>query len=91
METGALSTIGFALMASDNFVWDADDLLGDIIADCSCPEINYGLDAENIRRFRAWLTEQETYPAKPATAAGNSKLISVRRKGKLTLSELLRN
>lgn len=40
LEASALATIGFALMASDRFAWNADDILGDVIADWSCPEIN---------------------------------------------------
>jgi len=38
-----LSTIGFALAASDNFEWDVEDLGGEIIYDWSCPEVNYPL------------------------------------------------
>src|SRR6266700_942529 len=53
-----LRTIGFALESSDKFEWDgdADELVADVIADWSCPEINYPLTVENVARFRAYLT-----------------------------------
>lgn len=60
-----LETIGFALMASDHFGWDEDDLLANVIGDWSCPEINYPLTLDNIARFRQWLLEVEPYPEKP--------------------------
>jgi hypothetical protein len=60
-----LSTIGFALMASEKFAWDAEDVVGDVIQDWSCPEINYPLTIENIQRFKDWLLEKEPYPVKP--------------------------
>jgi hypothetical protein len=80
LEPSALATIGFALMASDKFSWDGEDVLGEIIADWSCPEINFTLNMENVRQFRAWLIEQEPYPVRPSVAAGSPKIISVRRK-----------
>jgi len=66
-----LRTIGFALEASDNFDWDSeeDELVANVIADWSCPEVNYSLTLENVRRFRAWLLEQEPYPEKPLGVA----------------------
>jgi hypothetical protein len=64
----SLATIGFALMASDRFVWDGDDVLGDVIADWSCPAINYELTLENVGRFRRWLFGVEEYPTKPTLA-----------------------
>lgn len=82
LEPSTLATIGFALMASDKFSWDGEDVLGEIIADWSCPEINYTLNMENVRQFRAWLMEQEPYPARPSPAAGRPEIISVRRKKK---------
>jgi hypothetical protein len=62
-----LSTIGFALVASEKFTWDAEDLAGDVIHDWSCPEINYPLTLENVERFKNWLLEKEPYPAKMQT------------------------
>jgi hypothetical protein len=63
----ALETIGFGLEASDKFHWDGDedDVLASVIADWSCPEVNYPLTIENVRRFRAWLMGAEVYPNKP--------------------------
>jgi len=64
---GALETIGFALSASERFCWDGDldEVLAEVIADWSCPEINYPLTLENVVRFRAWLMKTEPYPVKP--------------------------
>jgi hypothetical protein len=79
----ALQTIGFALTASDKFQWggDEDDVLASVIADWSCPEINYPLTLENVQRFRAWLTRAEEYPPKPSrTENSGGKLISVTEK-----------
>lgn len=60
----ALGDIGFALVASDHFVWDAeeDELLGDVIYDWSCPQVNYPLTTENVLKFRACLLSELTYP-----------------------------
>jgi hypothetical protein len=73
-----LSTIGFTLVASDKFVWDAEDVVGDVIHDWSCPEINYPLTLGNVQRFKNWLLQVEPYPAKPAlkSASGDERLIS---------------
>ncbi len=78
----ALQTIGFALMASERFYWDGDkdDVLASVIADWSCPEINYPLTLENVQRFRAWLTRAEVYPSKPAPSVSGGNVISVHEK-----------
>jgi hypothetical protein len=79
----ALGIIGFALEASDKFAWDgdADELVARIIADWSCPEINYPFTFENVASFRAWLTEAESYPSRPEDASrGRGALISTREK-----------
>ena len=67
LPADALRTIGFALMASDKFKWDGneDEVLAEVIADWSAPEINYALTPENVARFSAWLTRTEPYPPKP--------------------------
>jgi len=65
-----LKTIGFALLASDHFSWD-DDLVSDITADWSAPEINYALTLENVAKFKRWLLGTEQYPPKPSP--GSSK------------------
>lgn len=79
----ALGTIGFALEASDKFVWDgdADDLLANVIADWSCPEVNYPLTLENVAKFRAWLAGAEQYPIRLGDGATHGgRLISSRQK-----------
>jgi hypothetical protein len=85
LEPDALHTIGFALMASDAFCWDSgeDDVLANVIADWSCPEVNYQLTLENVRRFRAWLTHSEPYPQKPALRNGGGNIVSVTEKKSL--------
>ncbi len=60
-----LSTIGFALEASERFIWNGEDLMGRVIDDWACPEINYPLTLENVQRFKNWLLELGPYPAKP--------------------------
>jgi len=48
-----LETIGFALIASDNFDWaQDDDEPAETFYDWSAPEINYSLTLENVRMFR---------------------------------------
>jgi len=81
LEPDALHSIGFALMASDAFCWDADedDVLANVISDWSCPEGNYPLTLENVKRFRAWLTRSEPYPQKPALKKSGN-LVSVTEK-----------
>jgi hypothetical protein len=81
----SLCAIGFALQASDKFYWDGDEneVLANVIADWSCPEVNYPLSEENVRRFRSWLLGKEAYPEKPASAASSGNLVSLRRKRSL--------
>lgn len=82
VEPSGLATIGFTLMASDKFSWNGEDILGEIIADWSCPEVNYPLTIENVKRFRAWLTGSEAYPAKSAKGEQGSRIVSVRYKNR---------
>ena len=81
LEPEALHSIGFALIASDAFCWDSDedDVLAEVIADWSCPEVNLPLTIENVKRFRAWLTRCEPYPSKPPFRGGGN-IISVTEK-----------
>ena len=81
LEPDALNAIGFALMASDAFCWDGDedDVLANVIGDWSCPEVNYPLTVENVKRFRAWLARTEPYPPKPPLRTGGN-VISVTEK-----------
>jgi hypothetical protein len=62
-----LEIIGFVLMASDRFEWDGDEyeVMANVIADWSCPQINFPLTTENVRRFKEWLAGTEAYPEKP--------------------------
>lgn len=82
LPADGLHTIGFALMASDRFQWDGDkdEVLADVIADWSCPEINYPLTVENVQRFRAWLIRTEPYPTKPTQNPSRGNLVSVTEK-----------
>lgn len=61
-----LEIIGFALMASDRFEWDGDEyeVMANVIADWSCPQINFPLTTDNVRRFKEWLAGTEAYPEK---------------------------
>jgi|HubBroStandDraft_3_1064219.scaffolds.fasta_scaffold240348_1 hypothetical protein len=77
-----LATIGFALEASQTFIWDGEDLMGMIIDDWACPEINYQLTLENVQKFKNWLLELDPYPAKPELrpSSKGDHLIVVREK-----------
>ncbi len=68
-----LSAIGFALEASDRFTWDGEDLMGRVIDDWACPEINYPLTLENVQRFKNWLLELDPYPTKPALGPSSKR------------------
>jgi hypothetical protein len=83
LEPDALHTIGFALMASDAFCWDADedDVLANVIGDWSCPEVNYPLTLENVNHFLAWLTRSEPYPPKPPLKKGGNIVSVTEKKG----------
>ncbi len=79
-----LHEIGFALIASEHFVWDSDEdeLLSEVINDWSCPEINYPLTADNVAHFRAWLKGDEPYPMKKVSLGKTlGRVISVRHNG----------
>ncbi len=62
-----LEIIGFALMCSDKFTWDGDvdEVLAEVIADWSCPIINYPLTLQSVERCRRWLLGTEPYPTRP--------------------------
>jgi len=80
-----LHEIGFALVSSDRFVWDADDdeLVSDVISDWSCPEVNYVLTVDNVRRCKAWLNNEEPYPVKKVSLGkGLDRVISIRHRTK---------
>lgn len=75
-----LEVIGFALMASDQFEWDGDEyeVMANVIADWSCPQINFPLTPENVRRFKAWLAGSAGYPEKPQPTGSADRLASLR-------------
>jgi hypothetical protein len=50
----SLSAITFALFASDAFEWD-DDVMSEVLADWSAPEINYPLNEQTLAMHRSWL------------------------------------
>jgi hypothetical protein len=50
----SLIAVALALMASDTFWWD-DEVISEVLADWSAPEINYPLTAGTLRMHRDWL------------------------------------
>jgi hypothetical protein len=68
LQGEVLRTIAFVIISSDHLSWGDDELLGKIIWDWSCPEVNYPLTSENMARCRKWLEGIESYPSKAASA-----------------------
>ena len=64
LQAEVLRTVAFVIVSSDHLTWGDDDLLGDILCDWSCPEVNYPLTPENMVRCRKWLDGIESYPPK---------------------------
>lgn len=81
LQPDALMPIGFALDASDSFEWH-DDLMSEVIADWSCPELNYPLTTSTVETFKRWLSGEEPYPERPTLdrTQPQGRLISVRKK-----------
>jgi hypothetical protein len=78
----ALNTIGFALQASDAFEWE-DEVISEVLADWSAPEVNSELNAETLNIHRDWLLGYGEPPVrKPIDALRrmNARLITVRTK-----------
>jgi hypothetical protein len=78
----ALNTIAFALQASDAFEWQ-DEVLGEVLADWSAPEVNFELNAETLNTHRDWLLGYSEPPVrKPIDPLHriNARLISMRTK-----------
>jgi hypothetical protein len=78
----ALNTIGFALQASDAFEWE-DEVISEVLADWSAPEVNFELNAETLNMHRDWLLGYGEPPVrKPIDPLRrmNARLISVRTK-----------
>jgi hypothetical protein len=74
-----LTTVAFALMASDHFEWE-DEILSEVLSDWSCPEVNFPLDESTLRMHRSWLAGDAHPSARMGVASNNGRLISVRRK-----------
>jgi hypothetical protein len=59
LEAGRLEAVGFCIVASDHFCYDAEtpeaDLVGEVAALWATPRANYPLTTENVRKFREWL------------------------------------
>jgi hypothetical protein len=76
----ALNTIGFALQASDAFEWE-DEVISEVLADWSAPEVNFELSAETLNMHRDWLLGYaEPFVRKPIDSPRkiNARLISIR-------------
>ena len=58
-----LQSIGFCIVASDNFQYDTDtpegNLVGETVLDWSAPIINYPLTKKNVEKFRQKLANGE--------------------------------
>src|SRR4029077_5502422 len=80
-----LRPIGFPLIASDKFDFpdDDDDVFREVVHDWSCPEVNYPLTLENVRRFRKWLLNEEPRPKKGEPREGG-KIVSILEKKQIT-------
>ncbi|MDE3202500.1 MAG: hypothetical protein KGN79_16440 [Acidobacteriota bacterium] len=76
----AITTIAFSLIATDHFCWE-DDVMSEVIFDWSCPEVNYPINAENIRMNLRWLAGIEPLPIRPPIDrnAKKGKVVSIRR------------
>jgi len=59
-----LVVIGFGMLSSDHFIWDTSTPEGERIAntiyDWSCPQVNYDLNLETVRKFRHRLLTGES-------------------------------
>jgi hypothetical protein len=78
----ALTTIGFALQASDAFEWE-DEVISEVLSDWSAPEVNFELNAETLNMHRDWLLGYGEPPVrKPIDPLHriNARLISLRTK-----------
>jgi hypothetical protein len=67
LPSEVLRTVAFVIIGSDHLTWGDDELLGEIMWDWSCPEVNLALSPENMTRFRKWLEGTERYPSKTAS------------------------
>ncbi len=81
ISPSSLTTIAFALLASDRFEWD-DEIISEVLYDWSAPEINYPLNRETLTMNKEWLTGVAAPLAKPALSprTGKEQLIFLRTK-----------
>ena len=81
LSPDSLIAVAFALMASDAFWWD-DEVISEVVAGWSAPEINYPLTAETLAMHRGWLTGLVDAPERPLLPADSrpGRLISRRTK-----------
>jgi hypothetical protein len=75
-----LQPIGFALIASDKFTFDGDEIEGEVIHDWAGPKVNLPLHLGSVERFRKWLSKEEPYPEKKGLRAGTGEIISITEK-----------
>jgi hypothetical protein len=76
----ALTTIGFALQASDAFEWEGE-VISEVLSDWSAPEVNFELNAETLNMHRDWLLGFGEPPVRNSVDPLNriqGRLISVR-------------
>jgi hypothetical protein len=76
----ALTTIGFALQASDAFEWE-DEVISEVLSDWSAPEVNFQLNAETLNMHRDWLLGFREPPVRNSVdplSRIQGRLISVR-------------
>jgi hypothetical protein len=81
----SLNPVAFALMASDAFWWD-DEVISEVVADWSAPEVNYPLSAETLTMHRGWLTGSAVPQKRPPLSADSrsGRLISKRAKVRIS-------
>ncbi len=81
LTSEALSTIAFALVASDHFEWD-DEVISEVLHDWSSPEINLPLNESTLTMHRDWLRGASDPPARHPLQPGEplGRIISERRK-----------
>ena len=82
LNADELSTIAFALLASDAFEWD-DEVISEVLSDWSAPEINFVLNDETMSMHRGWLLGTSDPPLRSMVGlpdATNARLISIRTK-----------
>jgi hypothetical protein len=72
-----MSTVAFAILASDRFGWD-DDIISETLHDWSVPEVNLPLEPDTLKMHRNWLSGLEEPAPKPA-------LGPTKRRGRLVL------